>query len=388
MAAANTKTVIGLTGNIATGKSVVRRMMEHLGAYGIDADALTHRVMSKGAPGYQPVVDQFGKFVLDAEGEIDRRKLAKVVFSDPEALANLETIVHPFVRQAVEHLIGKASQDVIVVEAIKLLESPLRKNANWIWVTTSSREDQITRLAEKRGMDESEAVQRMAQQSSQAEKIAAADVIIENHGSFDDTWKQVQTAWNKLFPGFNPEDTAQYSAGTQTQETGEDLAQAALQAVKGGPRQAEDIAELINRLTGSATVLTRMDVMAVFGEKAYMLLVTGDQLVGAAGWQVENLVACIDEVWLEPGLNQPKALGVLIMAIEDAARQLQAEASLAFVSPKLASYQEAWSGLGYESRPAESLKVHTWQEAARELRVDGTEMLFKQLRVDRVLRPL
>ena len=98
MSAAKKKFIIGLTGNIATGKSVVRKMLEHLGAYGIDADALSHRAISKGAPGYQPVVDEFGKYILDSEGSIDRGKLAKLVFSDTEALAKLEAIIHPFVR--------------------------------------------------------------------------------------------------------------------------------------------------------------------------------------------------------------------------------------------------------------------------------------------------
>src|SRR5574341_2224193 len=78
------KYVIGLTGNIATGKSVVRRMLEHLGAYGIDADALGHRAIAQGAPGYRPVLDTFGKWILGDDGQIDRAKLARVVFADTE----------------------------------------------------------------------------------------------------------------------------------------------------------------------------------------------------------------------------------------------------------------------------------------------------------------
>jgi dephospho-CoA kinase len=80
------KYVIGLTGNIATGKSVVRRMLEHLGAYTIDADALSHRVISKGAPGYQPVLEAFGKWLLDKDEQINRAKLGTLVFADKEAL--------------------------------------------------------------------------------------------------------------------------------------------------------------------------------------------------------------------------------------------------------------------------------------------------------------
>src|SRR5215208_831246 len=105
------KYVIGLTGNIATGKSVVRRMLEHLGAYTIDADALSHRVISKGAPGYQPVLDKFGTWLLDKDGQIDRAKLGRLAFADGEALVQLEDIIHPYVGQAVDILVKRATQN-------------------------------------------------------------------------------------------------------------------------------------------------------------------------------------------------------------------------------------------------------------------------------------
>ena len=98
------KYVIGLTGNIATGKSVVRRMLEHLGAYTIDADALSHRVIAKGAPGYQPVLDKFGTWLLEKDGQINRSKLGRLVFADGQALAELEDIIHPYVGQAMDIL--------------------------------------------------------------------------------------------------------------------------------------------------------------------------------------------------------------------------------------------------------------------------------------------
>src|SRR5262245_46222568 len=98
-------------------------MLEHLGAYGIDADGLSHRATAKGAPGYQPTIDAFGKWILNAEGEIDRGKLGKLAFNDSEAMAKLEDIVHPLVIQAIDVMVKRASQKVIVIEAIKLLES-------------------------------------------------------------------------------------------------------------------------------------------------------------------------------------------------------------------------------------------------------------------------
>ena len=116
------KYVIGLTGNIATGKSVVRKMLEHLGAYGIDADALSHRVIARGAPGYQPVISTFGRWVLNENSEIDRQKLGRLVFSEPDALKQLEEIVHPYVDQAIDLIIKRSRQNTIVIEAIKLFE--------------------------------------------------------------------------------------------------------------------------------------------------------------------------------------------------------------------------------------------------------------------------
>ena len=147
------KYVIGLTGNIATGKSVVRRMLEHLGAYTIDADTLSHRVISRGAPGYQPVLDKFGTWLLDKDGQIDRARLGRMAFADGEVLAQLEDIIHPYVGQAVDILAKRATQKVIVIEAIKLLESDLRTYCDAIWVSDAPQEVQIERLIRKRGMN-------------------------------------------------------------------------------------------------------------------------------------------------------------------------------------------------------------------------------------------
>ncbi|HEY2980857.1 MAG TPA: dephospho-CoA kinase, partial [Anaerolineales bacterium] len=151
------KYVIGLTGNIATGKSVVRRMLEHLGAYTIDADALSHRAIARGAPGHQAVVDSFGQWILDKDGEINRAKLGRIVFNDPDALRHLEEIVHPFVHQAANMLIQRATQSVIVLEAIKLLESEWRQVCDSIWVTDAPREVQVERLMRKRGLNREDA---------------------------------------------------------------------------------------------------------------------------------------------------------------------------------------------------------------------------------------
>jgi len=194
------KSVIGLTGNIATGKSVVRNMLEHLGAYGIDADALAHRAIAKGSPGYQPVLETFGTWILAPNGQIDRAKLAGVVFANSEAIQRLEAIIHPLVGQAVDIHIRRSRQNVIVVEAIKLLESGMANRCDYIWVTYAPPELQLTRLMQKRNMSEATACQRIEVQPPQEMKVAIADVVIRNDGSFENTWEQVTAAWNKLFP--------------------------------------------------------------------------------------------------------------------------------------------------------------------------------------------
>jgi Dephospho-CoA kinase (EC 2.7.1.24) len=128
--------IIGLTGNIATGKSTVARMLRDLGATVIDADRVAHEVMRAGTPVHRAVVETFGPQVLRPDGEIDRARLGAVVFSDPQALAQLEAIVHPAVLEEVARRIAAAPTPVVVVEAIKLIESGMAEAFDALWVTT------------------------------------------------------------------------------------------------------------------------------------------------------------------------------------------------------------------------------------------------------------
>ena len=192
------KYVIGLTGNIATGKSAVRTMLEELGAYGIDADALAHRVIARGAPGYARVVESFGERILNGDGQINRTRLGRIVFGDPEALRRLEEIVHPLVRQEVDLLVRGAHQPVVVIEAIKLLESPLAREADAVWVTDAPPALQVERLMSSRSMSEAEALRRIASQNPQSEKVKVADVMIDTRGALDQTRRQVQAAWARI----------------------------------------------------------------------------------------------------------------------------------------------------------------------------------------------
>lgn len=376
------KFVIGLTGNIATGKSVVRRMLEHLGAYTIDADFLTHRAYAKGAPGYQQVLDKFGKWLLNREGEIDRKKLGNLVFSDPDAMRQLEEIVHPLVRQATEMLIQRASQPVVVIEAIKLLEGDIRKVCDSIWVTNAPEAIQAERLMRKRGLTHEQALERIHAQSAQTQKVNMANMVITNTGSYDDLWKQVNEAWKQVVPGAQDGQTDTLTVKKPVAGSGE------FSTVRGKPKHASSIAELVTRLSKGKRSMNADEVMESFGDKAYMLLQMDGQTVGVAGWQVENLVTRTTDIFLEDDLDINKALNMLIKGVESASNELQSEASLIFAMDSLAAQNATWQQIGYEKRTPESLGVQAWQEAAIEAAPAGSVLFFKQLRQDRVLRPI
>jgi dephospho-CoA kinase len=371
------KYVIGLTGNIATGKSVVRKMLEHLGAYGIDADALAHRAIARGAPGYDLVLKSFGDWIADEEGQIDRVRLAKVVFSDAQALESLEAIVHPLVAHAVDLLIRRAKHIFVVIEAIKLLETDLAAGCDSIWVVDSPQELQIARLMHKRDLSEGAARQRIAAQSPQALKLRSAKVVISNDGSFENTWEQVQDAWSKL-----PKPEEPLLPAPPTPRPGQLIVR------RGRPKDADDIGRFITRVTQGKRRMTRQDVMAAFGEKAYLLIEQDSRLAGVAGMQVENLVTRIDELYFETGLSLDLAIPALMDAVETASQELQSEASLLFLPPYLAQHVGTWRSVGYRPQTVQGLGVRAWQEAAIETMPRGASLWFKRLREDRILRPL
>jgi dephospho-CoA kinase len=383
------KYVIGLTGNIATGKSVVRKMLEHLGAFGLDADALSHQAISKGGPAHAAVVKHFGEWLLNERGEVNRARLARIVFSDSSALAQLEDIIHPPVGQAVDFLVRRTRSSVAVIEAIKLIEAGLANDCDALWVVTVPENMQVARLIAKRKLSPAEAQQRIAAQGPQAAKLKAAIVTIENSGTFEDTWTQVQTAFNKIIRQSPP---ATLLASTQPLGVQTQPAAAAVPTVhvrRGMPSDATNIASFIKYATQGKVALARADVMAAFGDKAYMLADYGGHLAAIAGWKVENLVARVDEMYVAPNAPLDKLAPAMLEAVETASRELQSEAALVFVPASLAAAAaQALAAQGYAPAAPDQLRVAAWNEAARESMPPGASMLFKKLRDDRVLRPI
>lgn len=187
--------VIGLTGNIATGKSAVLNELEALGAGVLDADQLVHNLRQPGMPGYWAVVDLLGHEIVREDGHLDTAALSAKAFSSPELLRQLEQIFRPMVVAAVAEWVRNSDRQILVVEAIKLLEGDLMQMLDEVWVVDAPREEQIRRLVADRQLSMEQAQRRVDAQNPQADKLAMADVVISNAGSLDDMRWQVVAGW-------------------------------------------------------------------------------------------------------------------------------------------------------------------------------------------------
>lgn len=380
------KYVIGLTGNLAMGKSQVRKMLEHLGAYTIDAGGLGYQAMAPGAPAYKPVIQTFGLWLLDAEKRVDRTKLDAVTFAHPEALQRRQALTQPIVSRALDTLIGRAKHRVVVVEAIDLLEGHLADKVDAIWVVDATPENQLARLV-KIGLSEWEARKRIDQQNPQADKAARAQVVIDNNDTPEETWKLVQAEWATLVNslGHQQEEAQDRTIAVEASDT--DGAIREVQIKRGKPANAEDLAALLSEMTGRE--ISRMDIMMAFGQKSYLLADGDGRNVGVAGFQVENLITRVDEFLIKPAGMIPAVITGLIEAVEDSSRELQSEVGFFFLPEDMPqSVLDIFTGMGYEFRALEQIKFPAWREAARESQPEGTQIYAKQLREERVLKPL
>ncbi|TET49716.1 MAG: dephospho-CoA kinase [Anaerolineales bacterium] len=190
--------LIGLTGNLGTGKSTVAATLAELGAETVDADKVGHEVMRADTEAHAAVVQAFGPGILAPDGEIDRPRLASLAFADSVALERLEAIIHPPTIAAIDERVAASTASVFVIEAIKLIEAGMADRCDRVWVTTCDAEQQFERVMEGRGWTLAETRRRLQAQSPQDEKASRADVVIDTSVSFEHTRAQVEAAWAQL----------------------------------------------------------------------------------------------------------------------------------------------------------------------------------------------
>lgn len=192
--------ILGLTGNIASGKTTVGLMLLELGAFSYeDADQVVHELYLPGRPLVARLAEAFGPSVVGPDGGVDRQRLGQLVFGDPAALQRLEAIVHPAVQEAlVARLRRIPPEGVGVLDAVKLVESGYAPLCHAVWVVTCPEEVQFRRLVEQRGLSPEEARARLAAQPPLAPKLAAASEVIPNDGSLDRLREQVTAAWQRF----------------------------------------------------------------------------------------------------------------------------------------------------------------------------------------------
>lgn len=187
--------LIGITGNIACGKSVIMRRLGELGATVIDGDVIYRELTGPGSELVQMLASEFGPGIVRPDGSLDRPALGAIVFTDPAALRTLDRLTHPVIIDEVLRRAEAATTPVVATEGIKLLESGLGDRCDEIWAVTCAPEQQRIRLMQRNGLTATEAGRRIDAQSPASEKIARADVVFENDGSIEALEAQVDRAW-------------------------------------------------------------------------------------------------------------------------------------------------------------------------------------------------
>jgi dephospho-CoA kinase len=458
------KTIIGLTGNIATGKSAVMRLAAEQGALTLDADKIVHQILATNQAVQTAVIKQFGPDIQERDGRINRAALAGVVFQDAGALARLEQILHPVVRTAVLEQINENPANMIMIEAIKLLEGKLAAECDQIWVTRCHERTQLARLMVCRGLERGTAAMRIKAQASQEEKVAQADIVIDTDGPMTQTQQLFEIAWSKLvetlpagiYPAATPAEikpvlapskgikleaapqimdsapTAEPSiaapppvksaeskapperlSGSKAAEIRkrmlaqkqavepESEAAAPEEPDEAGPKTAADIVVrrarpsdvpsillLIQRATAGTVKIKRGKLLMALGDRSYLIGQQGTEISAVIGWNSENLIARIDQIYVYP----PEAAGVAgpatLREIETTAVSLMCEVILAFPSSDIApAVLKLFLDKQFEEVELAQLP-DAWQAAAADSQPDNTFILMKKLRDTRVMRPV
>jgi len=419
------KYIVGLTGNIATGKSVVLELAGKQGALTIDADQIVHELLGNDSDLQDAIESSFGPDARNPDGSINRARLGALVFKSGEKLAILERIVHPAVRKKLLSMIDESDKRIVFIEAIKLLESGLSEECDQIWVTRCPPEIRFDRLIEYRGMRKETAAQRVAAQPSQDAKIVAADVVIDTAGSLDETAEFFRLAWQRMLrrvPGpiavwqqkqlaaaekaysnsvlrsrSHPEDGGIEGAPRVDLGSGSGLSSGeplvtveqsenvffqteGVTIQRATPSDVPDILWLIRRTASSAVRTKRRELLMTLGERGYLIGRKEGEISTLAGWSSENLVATVDLIIINPPESAFHTGAGVLQEIEDSANSLVCEVILAFPpsGPSL-EMRQLFAARGYVEIQ-KGVLPKTWQTAIEDNQPYDTLIWMKILR--------
>jgi dephospho-CoA kinase len=339
-------------------------MLEKKGVLGIDADDLVHRALQRGTKGYQKICQNYGEDYLKSSGEIDRAKLAATIFQDKEALKLLESILHPLVITSFKQILRISRLPIIVIEAIKLLESELVTMCDNIWTVHIHENEQIIRLMQSRGLSETQIKERLAHQSSSEEKMQRSDTVVYNDQALAKTWKDVNHSWKTLLikdPIFHKA-VKQYQKLYSRTESG---------VRRLTPEDAYQKTERIKQYFSSIKPSLSETIFAIeTPEKicegnVFNALCTLHFLASETGnhanfaiWSSENLIAQIYYLpYSEDGSTESSA-SALINRIEIDARLRLCDTSIVYVSKGNHSLNNFLNNRGYQPKKTGTLKSY------------------------------
>lgn len=190
--------MLGVTGNIASGKSTVVARLVELGAISIDADLVYRELVGPGQPLLAKLAGHFGEHIVAPDGSLDRSALGKIVFSDPERLRELDDLTHSTVIQEIDRRVDAIESGVVAIDAVKLIESGHADHCDQVWVVTVDTDAQVTRLMERNTLPAEEARRRVEAQPPMGPKLARADRVIDNSGTLEETNAQVDAGWREI----------------------------------------------------------------------------------------------------------------------------------------------------------------------------------------------
>lgn len=338
--------IIGLTGNIATGKSVVGHMLANSGGLEIDADVVANRLIYPSGAAYRTVIEVIGEKILENNGMISRRKLAEIVFSDQDQLEKLEALLHPAVTTVIQDRIRITTQPFVVVEAVKLLESDLVNICDAVWVSYASQSHQMERLLHSRNMTEAEAISRVESQSSQYEKLQRADVVINTEDSFMLTWQQVQN-------GLNDTIKSKDLGKTGHVHNSEDWTL---------PNANVLIEDELESLLSTGVEQDLLDWYALLGSSIILPFMKGDRLKSLLLWDNWNFTTVPSQWLFTKRVKVPEES--LFRAFEWDAKRQQSEIAV-LTNQIVCKYHLEPEMFGYTYQEIEEISYQGWLEAAQ-----------------------